>query len=106
MGCGCGQKRVNGLDGVMLSTEPMSSLTLNDAGLYNLAAAPDCTEPYNGAFPAATLYIADRGGPLEKMFLKSDYGAASDYARVNRVTLVHLAAKQLCSATVTEFLGA
>lgn len=104
MGCGCGQTRDQSIAGRMLRTGG-TPLVLDDAGLYSMSEAPGCTEPYHGAFPAATVYVADLDGEFEKLFTRKDFDGASEYARRNDVDLVHVAVKQLCHEPVFALFG-
>ena len=83
------------------------NLQLDEYGLYPLGSQPDgCSEGYHGAFPAATLYVVDRGGPDEKLFLRKDWDGAQLHARRTDTGILHLAAASLCHETVLDFLGA
>lgn len=104
MGCGCNQTRDQSIAGKQLRTGEQK-LALDDAGLYALFEAPGCTEPYHGAFPAATVYVAGRGDPTEKLFVRTDFDGASEYARRNDIDLVHVSVKQLCHEVVLELFG-
>lgn len=104
MSCGCSQARDNTLAGKTLKAA--EALALNEHGMYDLSSAPGCSTPYDGAFKVATVYVAGRGTPVEKSFIRSQWNEANDYARRNEVGLVHVAASHLCSETMLELLGA
>jgi len=81
-------------------------LVVDEHGLFTLASAPGCTEGYHGAFPSATVYVVDRGGPYERFFLRKQFDEAQDHCRRHDLGLAHVAAATLCHETMMEFLGA
>lgn len=71
-----------------------------------LASQPECRERYHGQFQGASLLVAGRGGPKEKLFIKGQLADARRYATTNRVTLDNIHVTNLCDAAVRELLGA
>lgn len=71
-----------------------------------LASHEGCAERYHGRFQGASLLVAGRGGPKEKLFIKGQLPDARRYATTNRVTLDGIHVTTLCHDAVVALLGA
>jgi hypothetical protein len=73
--------------------------------MFPLAAAPDCTEPYHGAFVGASLLVVGRGTDNERIFVRGQRTDALRYAKARKTTLDHVQARALCHDAVLAVLG-
>jgi hypothetical protein len=95
------------------TTLRQSYATQDSAGLYSLAAAPDCTEPYHGEYAKSnlTLYVVALGTKDEQLFRRSQRNEATRLARTGRsanggrLTLDQVHPSNLCHEVVVGFLG-
>ena len=74
--------------------------------MISLSTAPDCTEPYHGAFQGAKIYVLGRGTDQEQIYRKGDWQEATLQARTRNLTLDSVLAVNLCHDVVTELLKA
>lgn len=71
-----------------------------------LASYDGCHDRYSGRYQGASLLVAGRGGPKEKLFIKGQLPDARKYATTNRVTLDNVHVTSLCHDAVVALLGA
>ena len=74
--------------------------------MISLSSAPDCTEPYHGAFQGAKIYILAHNTAEEQLFRKGDYLEATKLARTRNLTLDTVLAVNLCHTVVVDLLQA
>jgi hypothetical protein len=112
MSCGCGKRQDEALAGTTLR---MSTATENpSSGLYDISSAPDCTEPYHGAFAKSNtiVYVVDINGPNETFFKKGQRNEATRMARIQRgeggrrLLLATVQPANLCHDTMVALFGA
>jgi hypothetical protein len=72
----------------------------DETGTIMLQAAPECTEPYDGAFRKSTVFIVGYGTEHEQMFKRADRTLAISAARATNTTLDQVVAGQLCTDAV------
>jgi hypothetical protein len=83
-----------------------SKYTVDERNMIALTTAPECAEPYHGAFQGARIYVLGYGTPDERLFRKGDYLEATKLARTRNLTLDTVLAVNLCHDTMVELLQA
>lgn len=102
MGCACRDKKALTPDSRAL-TRSFPGVEQN--GMTLLASAPDCSEPYDGVFRQATVFVVGYGTEREKLFKRGDRTAALSLAKAEKLTFDQLPARSLCHETMLELLG-
>lgn len=77
----------------------------NAKGMYPMAAAPDCDEPYWGEFNTANVYVVGQQTELEKIFRRSQKREASAYARQHDLEIRPYLARSLPRDAMVAFFG-
>lgn len=78
----------------------------NADGLIELAAHPDCTTPYSGAFKRATIFVVGHGTEHETLYRRADRTQALAAAKAGNLTFSVVAASDLCSDAAMDLFGA
>ena len=76
----------------------------DETGTIMLQSAPDCVEPYNGAFRKVTVFVVGYGTDQETLFKRADRTPAIKFAKENRLTFDQVIAGQLCDTAAIALL--
>ena len=71
-----------------------------------LRSAPECSEPYNGIYRQATVFVIGYDTDHETLFTRGERTAALRMAREQKLSFDQVVARSLCHATMLELLGA
>lgn len=102
MGCACKDRKSLTPDSRALTR---SFPGVNDDGMTTLQSEPECTEPYDGVFRQATVFIVGYKTEDERLFKRGDRTQALAYAKKNKLTFDQVPARSLCHETMLELLG-
>ena len=104
MAKGCGCRRI---DAVQLANGANAKVGYNAKpgrnGVYELASAPGCFQPYEGDHRNESLFVVGLGTEQETIFLRKQRTEALEFAQSNDLHLFHLPAHNLCHYTMEEF---
>jgi len=102
MGCACKDKKALTPDSRALTRAYPG---VDKTGVTLLATAPGCTDPYDGVFRQATVFIVGWNTENEQLFKRGDRTQALKLARTEKLTFDQVPARSLCHETMMELLG-
>lgn len=106
MAKGCGCKRV---DAVQLASAQGARVGYTAKpgrnGVYELASAPECFQPYEGDHRNESVFVVGLGTESEQIFLRAARTQAIEYAQAYRLELHHLPAHNLCHYSMETFFA-
>lgn len=90
-----------------LNTALYEDVDINERNLVLLSNDDPTCAGYHGKFQAAAVHVVGQGTEFERIFLRSLYKQAEDYARAYGVKVGRLiSVRSLCHETVVAALGA
>lgn len=66
---------------------------------------PDCPRTYRGRFKGLSVYVVGRQTEHERLFRKSQFEAAEDWAIEHKVFLENIPTSGLCHQAIVDLLG-
>lgn len=101
MPCACRDKNALGISARGISR---SNPRPGPNGLYELRADPECSQPYQGMFRGATVFVVGYGTENETVYKRGERTQAINHAKEQNLTLDQMPASALCERLMVELL--